>query len=453
MANQYGIMATKKTNDIKQVDDKTFMVGDGAALVLFAESQKRHRETISGKVLVGNSKKEEGIAFWGNKNTLPEEREILISNNNIVPQLIATKRNIILGTGNIIAYKERFEKGKIIKDRVEVPSDIEDFIEGNNIENEYLPVQTKNLLIHGNFFTEGNRGQMKKSTHIVSLKARDSKYTRSGLQSNKGIVSNYYISNTWTNHQQNPQANQRIATIPAYNKKANQAKFMLHGADKLLGGPYYYIPHWEGAWTWIQVANCIPAFHYSNIENGYSIRYIIKVPDDYFKRMLSDKKRKSEKAAEFEAVKRREFLSDLNKFFKGAKNAGKALVTKKYIYQNIQKQFQGIEIEPLKVDLKDEAMLKLFETTNSANTSSHGTPPALAGIATGAKMTSGSEIKNLFNYYQVVAALHPRKLLFEPINMAVKSFHKDKKIKLGLEDVVLTSTDENITGKKIQNPE
>lgn len=438
---------------IKELDDETFVIGDGMAVVSLANTARAERETTKGTILVPGAKTEDAIAFWGYNNNLPEEREILISNNNIVPQLIATKRNIILGTGNIIGYNEVFENGKRRIEQVAIPAEIDERLDENKIESEYLPMQIKNLLVHGGFFSEFYKGNSVGGlkNEYVKLIAKDSKYTRSGLQDKTGRVQNFYVSNIWAKQTGKNQVKQNIEKIAAFDGTDSQSKFMMYGADKLLGGPYYYTPHWEGNWTWIKVANCIPDFHYSNIENGFSIRYLVKIPDGYFFKMLSRKQRESDKSAEFESKKRKDFIAKLNNFFLGAKNAGKAMVTQKYVFEHIQKTYEGIEIEAINVDLKDEAMLRLFETTNSANTSSHGTPPALAGIATGAKMTSGSEIKNLYNFYQTVVAPYPRKLIFQHISKFVNSFNKDKKLKLGLEDVVLTTTDDDKTGKKIQN--
>ena len=156
---------------------------------------------------------------------------------------------------------------------------------------------------------------------------------------------------------------------------------MMHGADKLLGGPYYYDPHYAGSQVWIKVANAIPKFHLSNLENGFNIRYIIKVPEDYFIRSLSQEKREDkEKVRNHVQQAKTKFKDKLNSFLAGVDNAGRGLIITKHFYKTIQKEWPELEIQPLEVDLKDEAMLKLFESSNQANTSAHGIPPVLAGL-------------------------------------------------------------------------
>ena len=44
----------------------------------------------------------------------------------------------------------------------------------------------------------------------------------------------------------------------------------------------YNIPVWEGSADWIELANLIPQWHIKNINAGYSPRWHIEVPLDYF---------------------------------------------------------------------------------------------------------------------------------------------------------------------------
>lgn len=91
-------------------------------------------------------------------------------------------------------------------------------------------------------------------------------------------------------------------------------------------------------------------------------------------------------------------------------------------------------------------MLKLFESSNTANTSAHGIPPSLAGIATGAKLTSGSEIRNLYNFFQLSAAPMPRQILLKPLRLAWREMGMPGDIKLGFRNIILETTDKNPTG-------
>ena len=425
------------------------------AVVMFDANTDRNKQ-VTGTITVEGKKKD--MINWGTTNSLPDQRELLIESNNIVPQLLATKRNLVLGQG-LQAYQEEYKDGELIKKRVEMPAEIADILEENEIYDEYLPLAAKNLLIHGNVFSQfsGNAGGKR------FLKCIESRYIRAQRQNSKGKIPSYFLYGNWglldesINNNKTEEPPQEVKAYTAELQKAGK-NCILHCADKLLGGPYYYTPHWEGAIEWIKVANCIPQFHFHNLRNGYAIRYVVKVPVDYFvkslPKVIRDKglpgrsENEYKEFAKHEEQLRKEWENTVNKFFAGVENAGRALITTKFKKQLKSGGFEddGIEVIPLDSNLMDEAMLNLFESSNSANTSSHGTPPALAGIATGAKMTSGSEIRNLYNFYQITATTTPRKILLKPVNILLREQLRKEKLKLGFIDIKLETTDRHRDG-------
>lgn len=436
-------MASKlDIQEIKHADDELMVIEGGQVIVHFSGTNDRNKLVMGTYKGGGDNSK---VVFWGPTNSLPDEREQLISNNNIVPPLLATKRNIILG-GGLMGYKEIFEDRKRIIEEVELPSKWIDFSGANEIDDEYLPCQANNLLKHGNIFTEFTR---KGNEEIAAIKAHECRHTRAQQQDKNGIIPNYFLYGQWgkITDEQKIDEKVKLTKVPAYDRTKKQAKFMMQCADKLLGGPYYYMPHYEGSMIWIKLANCIPEFHLSNLQNGFNIRYVIKVPEDYFLKSLSDEKRKDEtKIKKHLKEAKVKFKNKLNKFLAGAKNAGRGLIITKHFYKHLQKEWPELDIIPLQVDLKDEAMLKLFESSNTAMTSSHGTPPALAGIATGAKMTSGSEIRNLYNFFQLTATPIPRRIISKPLRYLWLELGLPPEIKLGFRNIEMTTTDKNPTG-------
>lgn len=431
-----------KTEYIKYADDELLIVEGGSLIVHFEGTNERN------KMVIGTHKsgeQERAIVFWGPTNSMPDQRENLIANNNIVPQLLATKRNIILG-GGLMAYRETFDNGKRIINEQSMPPEFMDFLDANEVEDEFLPTQCNNLLIQGNFYTEFTRDG---KDSLAGMKPQICRHVRAEKQDQNGRIPSFFLYGHWgkiTNEQKLLEIKE-LERIPNYDKEGMQPKFMLHCADKMLGGPYYYTPHWDGSQTWIKVANCIPEFHLGNLENGFNIRYLIKVPEDYFLRSLSQDKRKDDtKLKQHITEAKQTFKNKLNDFLAGAKNAGRGLIITKHIYKHIQKEWPELEIVPLEVDLKDEAMLKLYESSNTANTSAHGTPPALAGIATGAKLTSGSEIRNLYNFFQLSATTMPRRILLKPLRMSWKSMGLPMDIKLGFRNIMMETTDKNPNG-------
>jgi len=107
---------------------------------------------------------ENKIAWWGSKNQLPQEREAILQDNNIVPELIMTKRGIILGQG-LAAFRDRYENGSRIREQVEMPAVISDFLETINRERTGAEAAGE-LLKHGNIFVEFTRLRNKKINQI-----------------------------------------------------------------------------------------------------------------------------------------------------------------------------------------------------------------------------------------------------------------------------------------------
>lgn len=380
------------------------------------------------------------IKFWGEKNLLPYEREALIKANNIIPELLRTKRDIIMGQG-IYPFRERFADGKRNVDEIEMPTEIADWMTQSNFH-DYLMTATANLAVHFNVFTEFVRDKGKR---IFSIEAKQCRHVRAQKHDNNGVIRNYYWCGKWNRPRDKDAV---IETIPVYDPTINQPKFMLHTGDELLYDDYYYMPTWWGGKTWIQLANKIPLFHISNLNNGYAIRWHIEVPKDYFydytSQQLTPDQQKSAKTKESEA--RQAFLDKINDFLSGASNAGRAVFTEYEISKSLGKEFPGIKIQALNADMKDEALLKLFDKSNEANISGQGVHPSLAAIQSAGKLSSGSEILNAFNMFVAIKAPTPRKILLKPLELVQKINGWDPTIKFGFKDIELATLDMNPSG-------
>jgi hypothetical protein len=416
--------------------------------MLLIYSQERTEFTEIKHWKVGG--KERKIAFWGEHNQLPQEREFILQDNNIVPELIITKRGIILGKG-IEAYRIRYESGKKIREIVEMPPAASDFFESINSE-RYFTEACGELLKHGNMFIEFIAS---KNSKITSLRVQPCKRIRAGAQNDKGIIDTYHWHGSWgdkkgttiTTVDTNP-----AIPIPAWNPESLAPKFIMHLGDPLFYDGYYYWPPYWGGSEWIELSNVIPRFHKANITNGYSIRYHIKIPSNYFLDKFSwetaaDENARLQCITDAQA-REQEFIDQMNKFLAGESNTGRAVYTKFDIQDEINKEFPGIQILPISADLKDEALLKLFEKSNDANISAQGIHPALSSIQTQGKMSSGSEIRNALLSFIAIKTTFPRKLLMKPINLVKKTNGWPKDIHYGFEDLEITTLDDNPAGRQ-----
>lgn len=397
------------------------------------------------------------IMEWGRDNCLPNHREALVADNNIVPALMLTRRNIILGRG-LMAYTEKIVDGEMVVEEVEIPEAAARFFRESEIE-KYFATAARNDVFHAAIPTEYIRykyaGEGHEKGHIKRIKAMECRHFRLEEQNKNGESRNGYWKGNWGHNLRRTQL-QPAQRIPAYNGDDRQPKFFTFEVDDLIClDEYYPTPHWWGSEEWIRLSNKIPQFHDANLEHGYTMRWHIKMPKGYFldataynAATTDDAKKKVIGTA---TVKKTEFIGKLNDTLQGMKNAGKTIITEFDIDKALGKEYPGIQIMPLSYDMKDEALLKLFEASNAANMSAQGVHPTLANIQTQGKLSSGSEIRNAFLMYVAIHTPLVRQRLLRPINLVSRINGWDPKVKFGFRDMLITRLDEEKSGTTTTN--
>lgn len=437
-------------SEIRELSDSVWVVEDKKLAIIFSNNDI---QDDCGKVTSVKVPGKEGsveIMYWGQKNTLPQEREDLVRNNGILGELIRTKRDFIIG-GGLVAYKSNFVDGKEVKEYIETPADIQVFFKKIKIR-KYFRKACKNLLMHGNVFTEFVR--LKRSQgdkiKISSMKAMESRHIRAQRQNSAGEVPGYWWSGNWQKSKRRDQKELPAFYIPAHDEEKPQPKFMLHTGDDLIYDDYYYGPTWWGQQVvkMIQVANTIPEFHLANINNGYSIRFWIEVPKDYFadntsKAQTPDGKKE---ALVREKEAKAEFKDMMNKFLAGAENAGRAVFSEYENIKNLGKEIPGIKIHTLDYDLKGDEMLKLYAAALQTLTASQGIHPSLANVDTAGKLSSGSEMRNAHMVYLKTKTPETRAILLEAIDLLHEEMAWDETIKWEFKDVEITKLDDEKAG-------
>lgn len=454
-----------KQNYLEQLSENVYMAtlpGREAAIVLLASRDVCTNRTTA--VSLGTTSTR--IRSWGTYNDLPQRREEILQDNNIVGSLLATKRNITLGAG-LQPYREIWdeEEKKWIREPVEIWPEALEFFEKIDLDT-FLMCCARNFFMHGQYFPEfiaGKSGNGKR--RIVMLKALEAKYIRAEEQDDHGKINNWIFSTQWVRDNQTSfrrklrnfdavSAFDRDALLQALNSDGAlpQKKFIWRIGDDLFNDGYYYEPAWWGGREWIELANCIPEFHLANLKHGYTIRYHIQYRSDYFNvEPKGDGSDESIKSAQ-DATKqnRQAFVDKMNKFLAGLDNTGRAVYTAFEFDRALQKEIPGIKIEPVKTDLQDKALIELFEKSNEANISAQGMHPTLANIQTQGKLSSGSEMRIAYQTQLAIHAPMPRKLLLKPINLVhrINGWRQSENIKWGFRDIEITKIDVEKSGMR-----
>ncbi len=439
---------------IKRINENFTFVGNikmPGAIVHFSGRDMNYNSCE--QISYGGNKDGKKIRFWGKDNSLPNYREQLVGENNIVGTLIQTKRDITVGQG-LFAYTKDFvsDSGKVNIIEVPIPPAAKKFFDFIDID-DYLLAAAKELFLHANVFNEFIRSE--DNSEIANLLVKDCKYVRLGEQDDKGNLTMAYISGAWATRKyaknQPTEFDKTVIDLPLYNYNEDQKQkhFILPTGDNFLNDGYYNSPTWWASKGWIELANAIVLFHQANINNGYTIRFHVKVPRDYFKtHPANDTPEAQLKAVDDERNAQEAFVKDFNDLFSGPSNTGRALFTQYNLEQAVNGKWPGIEIEPINIDLKDKALLDLFEKSNTANISAQGIHPTLANIETQGRLSSGSEIRNAFIMYLAIKTPIPRRILLKAINL-VKQINKwPEDVFFGFADTEITTLDQSPTGMK-----
>ncbi len=449
-------MASKSSTKARRIGPHTYYVAGAAPSVISFAALPNEATIDVGKVTpvaVPNSDQSVKVMYWGADNDVPQYREQCITGNNIVPALIERKRNIICGQG-WYAYREKFiDDGsgqmKADRDEVQMPPEAEAFFRKFKKTAKQIVGE---LLKHGMAMPEFVRFA-RDGQKIMSVKALKTKHIRAGKKNQDGDITTWYWGNYWPRDTRLDQVDRMIRDLPVYDEEAarKQGRFVLPLMDDLFDDEYYPIPPWWGGRHWITLSNIIPLFHEANLKNGAAPRFHIVIPHDFFYdyEAMNSTHTAEEKAAletEFQA-REKAFVDDVTDVLTDVSKAGRIIVSKSELVEVMGKSYdKRIQIEEIKYDMRDEALLKLFEASNVANISAQAIHPTLANIETQGRLSSGTEIRNAFLMYLIIAAPAYRDLLMEVVDLVKKENGWPEDIQYAIRDAELTTLADNPAG-------
>lgn len=443
-----------KSSEPRRLGAHTYHIASGGGvLVQFQSALPSESVNDVGKVsriMVPGANTNAEIVTWGERNDLPNYREEMICGNNIVPALIERKAAIVCGQA-WYAYRERYENTdsgpmRRIVDEVPMPEDAKMFFKRFKKTAFHLIGE---LLKHGIALPEFIRDRAGRIQRVNSLEMR---YMRAGKKIGSEIRI-WHWSNAWTQAQRRviKQDDQVVTPLPVYEEGRRQNKFVLPLVQCLFNDGYYPIPSYWGGRHWIELANIIPLFHKANLRHGQLPRWNIIIPHDYFydyekMGMATDEEQRAELIKGFQS-REQAFVDDINRVLSGLENTGRTIVTKSEMIEALGGRYEKrILIEPLDGKLNDEALLPLYAASNVANISAQAIHPSLANIETQGKLASGTEIRNAFLLYLIIAAPAYRDFLQEVIEVVKSENGWPADIHYAIRDAEMTTLAENPAG-------
>lgn len=381
---------------------------------------------------------------WGPSDNFPNLMRQLNDANNMIPSLLSTVRDMIYGQDP--EYIQVTSEGgrKTVKPYYD--DQLQEWEEQTDIMN-YEIEAINQLVDNGNIFT---RFELDVVSGFPLISISDSYKTRIGFPRDltKGIeefhINPYFGDYTVFSHQDTTFVN-----------RFNPATFFTdlvqihHSKIRIPGNPFYSYPTWWAAADWIELANLIPRFHTSGIKNGYNIKYLIKIPKDYFDNAPGQPKiTEAEQQQKWGA-----FESRIRDMLSGENQVNKAMFIK-YLRGIDGKMLDNIDVIPLKNEMSDDAYGKILEMANLGITNAVSVISTLAGSNPGKGNDSGSQVRVMADYQSHFRTPIPRKIVSESINKAIRIIDpkKYKNVFRAYPGVQITTLDKNPNGVQKTGP-
>jgi hypothetical protein len=369
---------------------------------------------------------------WGIGDNQPNMMRDLMRENNQIQAELDTLRDMIYGSGG------RFYKK--LPDGTAVPffdAALNDWAEATDLDNYEIAAISHRLEL-GNHFTRFEYDLKSKKPYIsivdgFNVRAKRPTTLKNGITDY--IINPYF--GEWAFY--DPKDNE---TIPVFNANTLDIDLVqiFHSKIAIAGNPYYSFPSWWGSKEWIELANLIPVFHKNGIKNGYNIKYIIKMPAEYFDGVGAGKAN----AKELITAKWVEWEENMRKMLSGEENVNKALVVR-YMRGDGGKALESIEVTSIDNKMSDDAYYKILEMSMQNIANAIGLIATLGGVNPGKGNDSGSQIRVMADYQQHFRTTIPRTVTAAPINKCLRMMgYKD--VYRWYDGVQITTLDNNKAG-------
>ena len=369
---------------------------------------------------------------WGKDDNQPNIMHALATDNDVKWELMATRRDFIVGLGlrfGTIAQNGKVQERELLPTTHPNYAEIAEHVAAEDEMGYHLDTAMQ-VCFAGQHFTKVTLDKSGRALPLMMVDCFEIRYR--ALQEKENRPSAVFNNGNFGTRNYRKQDS---LVLPVYDPLDPQ-KFpvsVYHAKHRLPGQPFYSFAPWWGTKSWTEVANKIPPYHLSGLTNGYNIKYLIKIPDDYFEK--EGLETQEEKDAFRDAV-----LKQMKESLAG--QADRAVVT--FYKHDIGqlKALPGVEIIPLKNTLTDDAYVQLYNTAKAAQASGHGILPSLAGVDTGGKLGgSGKELEVAANFQQKFRTYADRQLLLRPYMVKSRINGWDPLIKFWFEDIEVYTPD------------
>jgi hypothetical protein len=376
---------------------------------------------------------------FGSDDKLPDEILTAVWENDFMPQLLHTEASFLHGAGlglfrkRIVAGTDQLPAKEIIEPVFDAA--VLDWMDKVHLNDWWLKACTQ-YVVGSNVYTGFNlniKGQP------VELNIYDWPTIRAEVRDEgTGQINEYLLFGERILKGDKI----KVQSLPRYYTgiEKHESQFIYHSALPTSGQSTYGLPIWFGALETIKVLNRVPKYHASGIDNGYNVKYHVKVPSLYLDQFGSNEEKD---------LAWKKLQDDMDAQLCGVNNVNKTVMTKFFIDPVTNKPLPAFDIIPLQQVQSDQQYLQLSKDFRINAASSVGLHPNLANVDTGGKLGgSASEMRIAAQLHMMLRTPIPRMILLKPIKIAMQLMGFDSDLFIAPKDVELTTLDNNPTGNQ-----
>lgn len=378
-------------------------------------------------------------AKLGDDDKLADDIIATVWENDFMPSLLETAVQFLVG-GGLQLYRKRIVPGtdqmpaKEIIEPAQNPM-MEDWAEKVFLQ-DYFEKAAYQLVYGGNIYTGIYLNRLK---NVAKLQIFDFPVVRSEYRDpESGRIKNYLVF-TKLNKQGKVED---FDLIPRYYDTIEQVKdlFIFHAKAPVPGHQYYSYPIFFGALKSLKLLNSIPEFHLSGLNNGYNVKYHVKIPANWLDQFATQEEKDKAWA---------KLREDMDEQLSGKENVNKVILSKFFIDNVTGKPLPGFDIVAIDSNQNDKAYLDLSKDMRVNASSSVAIHPGLANVDTGGKLGgTASEMRVAADLHRTLRTPAPRRLLLRAIEVAKKINGFPADHFWYPKDIELTTLDNNPTGRQ-----
>lgn len=391
---------------------------------------------------------------WGDRDDYPNTIEDLNSQEPVSSRCLEFKIKANIGQG-LFWYRKIIKDGKEFHEPVDIYTDpaCEDI--RRFCEESFIDEQMRDLSLNFEWwklcYTELVLNAAKTKVH--SMRALETSYCRAAPRNNRGEIPSVFVSSKFgiSGMVQDKDVTGPIPIIDK-SKPFKHQKAIYRHAQNSSRRRYYPKASWHSTFGALDLA--LEAFKWirANLNNSKHIKYMIRVPWNYFTSRFKVEDYK-DRDAWIAAIKEDEvrLYTEMDNMLAGSENAMKSFKTK-YGTLDDGTVVDEFHIDPIDAKTHHEAWLPLYDTTTAAICSGHGVSPVLASIIISSTMgaNSGSTIREYFNFYTQFETSIPRQVILEPLLFVKKANKWPQDIYPGFKNIILETLDNNKSGTRTE---